>query len=69
MKKYLSLLIICYFVSGCSAVGVIASSDPEVKINQAYALLDSGRAFPAERLFKEVIEISGNCQPMNPISG
>ena len=58
MQKCLLLFYLGLLISGCSAIGVISSSDPEIKINQAYALLDHGRAFPAKRLFDEVIEIA-----------
>lgn len=56
-------LKICFYLLslkilvGCSAFGVLKSNDPQVKISQAYQLIQNGRNFPAIRLFNEVIEI------------
>ncbi len=44
-------------MTACQSVGVIESSDPKVKIQDGYALLQSGRSIPALRLFNEAYEI------------
>jgi hypothetical protein len=54
------ILIAAIFVGtlmGCSAVGVVSSSDPEVKLGQAQELVRQGRFMPAQRLLQEAQEI------------
>jgi tetratricopeptide (TPR) repeat protein len=54
------ILIAAIFMSaliGCSAVGVVSSSDPEVKFGQAQELVRQGRFMPAQRLLQEAQEI------------
>lgn len=58
MLKVIAFILFGFVVLGCSAVGVIESSDPDIKIEQAYALMNVGRALPAQRLFKEAIDIA-----------
>src|SRR5581483_10318106 len=45
------------FMTGCAAVGVISSSDPLVKLNDAEALISMRRPVPAERLIREALDI------------
>lgn len=61
-------LTILLFLSGCSAFGVIATSDPNEKISQAYYLLDNGRPLPAKKLFEEVIKIGEEKQDMSLVA-
>jgi tetratricopeptide (TPR) repeat protein len=42
---------------GCSAAGVVASSNPQQKLADADALLDQGRPLPAERLIVEAVQL------------
>ena len=52
MNKDLKLAIFAIGLSalvGCSAVGVVASSNPQQKLADADGLLDQGRPLPAER--------------------
>lgn len=42
---------------GCSAVGVVASSNPQQKLADADGLLDQGRPLPAERLITEAVHL------------
>lgn len=42
---------------GCSAAGVVASSNPRQKLADADALLDQGRPLPAERLIVEAVQL------------
>lgn len=44
-------------LAGCSAVGVVASSDPHQKLADANALVDQNRPLPAERLIVETLTI------------
>lgn len=49
---------VAFALVGCSAVGVVASSDPNVKLQQAEALYNQElRPLPAEHLILEAIEI------------
>jgi len=57
MLKSVKILCLFLFVSGCSAAGVMESSDPAVKVQQAIELQKLQRAIPAERLIKEAIAI------------
>jgi tetratricopeptide (TPR) repeat protein len=51
-------LLLAFGLSACSAVGVIESSDPAVKLEQAGDLLGNlDRPGPAERLIREAIDI------------
>ena len=50
---WLSLLM-----SGCAAIGVVATSDPHVKLNDAENLfITQNRPLPAERLIREAMAI------------
>lgn len=42
---------------GCSAAGVVASSNPQQKLADADALLDQGRPLLAERLIVEAVQL------------
>lgn len=53
-----SLLMACGLVASCSGVGVLESSDPAVKLDQANQLLyRQDRPLIAERLIREAIDI------------
>jgi tetratricopeptide (TPR) repeat protein len=59
-KKYFLILIVVIGViaSGCAAMGVLETSDPDKKLGNAYMLFDEQqRPLPAERLIRESIEI------------
>jgi len=46
------------FLVGCAAMGVFATSNPDVKLSDAeYLYMNKGRPLPAERLIFEAIEI------------
>ena len=46
------------FISSCAAVGVVATSDPHAKLNDAEELfMSQGRPLPAERLIREAMAI------------
>ena len=45
------------FLVGCAAAWVVATSDPQKKLNDARALLRLDRPLPAERLIQEAIAI------------
>jgi tetratricopeptide (TPR) repeat protein len=53
----LSVLALVVLLGGCSAVGVIASSDPRVKVGQAEEMQRQGRIFRAKQLLDEAAEI------------
>ena len=60
MRKLLVVIIICFqlVLSGCSGFGIVASSDPDVKLRDAeYLFLRGNRPLPAEKLISEAIEI------------
>ena len=56
MVKKLALIFIPVFILGCAAAGVPYTEDPNEKINYGYALLNQGRAIPAEKMGKEALE-------------
>jgi tetratricopeptide (TPR) repeat protein len=60
MKIFKTLMLTCFMttVVGCAAALVPASWDPTTKIRQGYALLQQGRNLPAEKLFKQALEMS-----------
>lgn len=54
----LFLVAIPWLLAGCAGVGVVATSDPHVKLSEAYYLYTyQGRALIAERLIWEAMEI------------
>ena len=55
MKLTILIFLISSSLLGCSAAGVIHSSDPNVKMNQALELLKYGRQIPAEKLIKDAL--------------
>ena len=57
MKKIPVILILASVLGGCSAAGVLNSSDPQVKMSQAMELLKYNRPIPAERLMKEALTL------------
>ena len=67
MKKIYVALILAFILGGCSAAGVMHSSDPNVKMNQALELLKYDRSIPAERLMKEALALFD--QESNPEGG
>lgn len=51
-------LSILLFLEGCAGVGIVATSDPDQKMRDAYYLINKGdRPLPAETLISEAIEI------------
>lgn len=55
LQLWASLILVC---SGCAGIGIIASSDPKVKLNDAASLLyEQDRPLPAQRLIFEAIAI------------
>jgi len=58
MKKSFVLVLAYAFLSvGCSAMAVVQTSDPYLKLKQADQLERAGRHLPAERLAKEALDI------------
>ncbi|MHC8310935.1 hypothetical protein ACYZUC_15125 [Pseudomonas sp. GT1P32] len=55
--KSATLAVVISALAGCSAVGVVSSSDPHQKLADADALLDQNRPLPAERLIVEALAI------------
>jgi hypothetical protein len=55
----LAVSTLMLILAGCSAMGVVATSDPHEKLRQAQYQLqdDQNRPIPAERLIREAIEI------------
>jgi len=54
--KIISVLLL-FILSGCTAVGVIATDDPYVKLKQSYQLMASNRPIPAEFNAKDALKI------------
>ncbi|WP_341898704.1 hypothetical protein [Ferrovibrio terrae] len=54
----LPVLLLAAVLAGCSAVGVIASSDPRVKVGQAEEMQRQGRIFRAKQLLDEAAVIA-----------
>lgn len=53
-----TFLIFCLLQASCAGVGIVASSDPQVKLHDArYLFTFQNRPLPAERLIREAIEI------------
>lgn len=52
------VVTIALATTGCSAVGVPESSNPNTKLNQAVELQKLGRFVPAQHLIQEALEIS-----------
>ncbi|SMM99413.1 hypothetical protein SPONL_561 [uncultured Candidatus Thioglobus sp.] len=58
LKTIISISLISILLSGCAAMGVHSTNDPDQKINDAYMLFDEQqRPLPAERLIREAITI------------
>lgn len=55
--RWLFALAVAIFLAGCSAAGVLATSDPAKKLAQARTLLELGRPIPAQRSIQEAIDI------------
>ncbi|TNC83168.1 MAG: hypothetical protein C9356_01615 [Oleiphilus sp.] len=55
MHKIALFLFITSLV-GCSAAGVIYTSDPYQKVSNSYAMMSQGRPIPAEKFAKEALE-------------
>lgn len=54
----IGLLAVMVSLSGCAGVGIVASSDPMVKLSDAsHLVIHSNRPLPAERLIREAIVI------------
>ena len=54
MRKYLLLILV--LVSGCAGVGLVATSDPDEKIQQAYVLMAQDRAILAKDLIGQALK-------------
>lgn len=55
LQFWIGLILVC---SSCAGIGIIASSDPKVKLNDAASLLyEQDRPLPAQRLIFEAIAI------------
>ena len=57
MYRTLCLLMLAPYLSGCAALFVPATDDPDKKLSQAYQLLSVYRPKPARRLIDESIDI------------
>lgn len=56
--KTLILFVLCTILVGCAAMGVLESSDPKIKIRDAYGLFDhQQRPLPAENLIQQAVAI------------
>jgi tetratricopeptide (TPR) repeat protein len=56
--RLFSVLSVLFFLAGCAGVGVVASSDPLTKLNDAeYLFMHEDRPLIAERLIREAIVI------------
>ena len=59
----LPITLICIFClplllfTGCAGVGLMATSNPDVKLQQAYQMMDQDRALMAEDLIRQAIVI------------
>jgi len=51
------IIIIFVFLSGCAGVGLIPTSDPDIKIQQAYKMMNDDRAIMAEDLIHQAMAI------------
>ena len=60
MKYILFSISFLIILSGCSSAGVIYSSDPNVKMDQAIELKKLGRPIPAGKLMKEALVLFDN---------
>ena len=45
------------FLTGCAAVGVFPTSNPEKKLGNAYAMIKQGRYLRAKQFSEEALEI------------
>lgn len=58
IKVVISAILFPFLLQGCAGVGIIESSDPQVKLHDARHLFTfQNRPLPAERLIQEAIEI------------
>ena len=55
MLRKIATIFACCLLGACAAVGVVASSDPNQKLKDAYSLLQENRPYPAERLMTDAI--------------
>ena len=51
------IFILLFTISGCAGVGLVATSNPDVKIQQAYRMMNEGRALMAEDLIRQAMVI------------
>jgi tetratricopeptide (TPR) repeat protein len=52
------VVLVATMLSACTGIGIVASSDPLVKLNDAeYLFMRENRPLPAERLIQEAMEI------------
>jgi hypothetical protein len=57
-RSFVAILIVGVVLSGCAAMGVVETGDPDKKIRDAYILFgEQQRPLPAERLIREAIAI------------
>jgi len=57
MKKIICLLVLMLVISGCAAIGVPMTFNPDSKLSYAISLLDLDRPLPAEPLIQEAMHI------------
>jgi hypothetical protein len=55
--KQLLISVILFFTIGCAGIGLRATSNPDVKIQQAYRMMDEDRALMAEDLIHQAMDI------------
>ncbi len=60
MKKILILLSLLLILVGCEGVGLLASSNPDTKLRQAYWMMEQNRALKAEALINQAIILAQN---------
>ena len=66
MRRLLAILL-TIILSGCAGVGLMPTSDPNIKIQQAYRMIDEDRALIAEDLIRQAMALyheSGNTEGM-----
>ncbi len=58
--RHVLILIISVCVTGCAGVGLIETADPNVKLHQAYILMDEDRALMSEDLIRQAMDMYKN---------
>ncbi|VAW64798.1 hypothetical protein MNBD_GAMMA10-1394 [hydrothermal vent metagenome] len=57
LNKNCIIIFLSYILSGCSAVDIVETNDPHMKIEQALLLINSNRPIPADKLIVQAIRI------------